>query len=546
MRAPSVLLLLLVSLLPTATGMSAVIATGFDAPALSRVLDTPGVGLSIATSIWTGTAATGISVVLAHLAVAVAATSHGRGKLNALVLPLLAMPHLAVGIGLALVLAPSGLLLRLISPSLTGLVQPPDWFTVQDPFGLSLIAGLVVKETAFLILVLFAALAQIPSERLLQQARTLGYGRLKSWSVAVAPLLQKQIRLPVAAVLVFGVTNVEMAIPLGPGLPPTFSVLLWRWFTDPDPLVHAQAYSGSLLLLAAAVVAVLSAAFAGRLLRRLWQRAAELGTRHTRETASRALIYTGVGATWALGMLALVAVCIRQGGGLWRFPDVLPAGVGDTARSLILPLVEGAAGTTILLGVATALASVVLVLPAAERLHADPAARRTVAILLFLPLLFPQITLLFGYQVMLVALHADGTHLAVVWSHVLFALPYVWGLLAAARAAIDPRYGSIARTLGANGPRRWFRVTGPLMLRAALLAAAIAFSVSVALYLPTLFAGGGRIMTTATEAAAAAGSGTLRPASAHAVAMAILPLLAFAATFGLHALVFRNRRGMPA
>lgn len=546
MTSRSVLLLLLVSLLPTAAGMSAVIATGFDAQALSRVFDTPGVGLSIASSVWTGISATGISLLLAHLAVAVAATSRGGGKLNALMLPLLAMPHLAIGIGLALVLAPSGLLLRLVSPSLTGLVQPPDWFTVQDPLGLSLITGLVVKETAFLILVLFAALAQIPSERLLQQARTLGYGRLKGWSVAVAPLLQRQVRLPVAAVLVFGVTNVEMAIPLGPGLPPTFSVLLWRWFTDPDPLVHAQAYSGSLLLLVAAVIAVLGTAVAGRLLRLLWRRAAVLGARHTRETLPRALIYAGIGATWLLGMLALLAVCLRQGGGLWRFPDILPRDLGAAAGSIMAPSLQGAAGATILLGVATAAASVALVLPAAERLHADPAARRGVAVLLFLPLLFPQITLLFGYQVMLVSLHADGTHLAVVWSHLLFALPYVWGLLAAARAALDPRYGHIARTLGANASRRWGCVTGPLMLRAVLLAAAIAFSVSVALYLPTLFAGAGRIMTAATEAAAAAGSGTLRPASAHAVALAVLPLLAFAAAFALHTIVFRNRRGMPA
>jgi putative thiamine transport system permease protein len=546
MKSASVLCLLLVSLLPTAAGISAVIATGFDAQALLRVLNTPGVGLSIASSVWTGTAATAISLLLAHLAVAAAATGRGGSKLNALVLPLLAMPHLAIGIGLVLVLAPSGLLLRLISPSLTGLVQPPDWFTVQDPFGLSLIAGLVIKETAFLILVLFAALAQIPSERLLLQAQTLGYGRLKSWSVAVAPRLQQQIRLPVAAVLVFGVTNVEMAIPLGPGLPPTFSVLLWRWFTDPDPLVHAQAYSGSLLLLAVALLALLVTAGAGRLLRLIWRQGAEQGARHRHDSRPRTLIYTLTGAVWLLGMLALVALCVRQGGGVWRFPDVLPTGASAAAGKLFLSSVEEAAGTTMLLGIATAVASVALVLPAAERLHADPVARQRVAVLLFLPLLFPQITLLFGYQVMLVALHADGTHFAVVWSHVLFALPYVWGVLAAARGALDPRYGSIARTLGKSASHRWLGVTGPLLLRAGLFAAAIAFSVSVALYLPTLFAGAGRIMTAATEAAAAAGSGTMRPASAHAVALAVLPLLAFAAAFGLRKLVFRNRRGVPA
>jgi putative thiamine transport system permease protein len=188
---------------------------------------------------------------------------------------------------------------------------------------------------------------------------------------------------------------------------------------------------------------------------------------------------------------------------------------------------------------------VALVLPVAERLHHRASARRNVGLLLFLPLLLPQMTFLFGVQVVLAAMRMDGTFIAVLWSHLIFALPYVWGMLAAARDAIDPRYRDIARTLGASPPRVWIEVTAPLLLRSGILAMALAFSVSVALYLPTLFAGAGRIATAATEAAAAAGSGTLNLAAMHALPLTMLPLLAFALAYTAHALVFRKHREVP-
>ncbi|MEX2124954.1 MAG: hypothetical protein WD795_13750 [Woeseia sp.] len=545
MRRPSVLILLAVSVVPTFAGLAAALWFGLDAAGFMRVLDTPGIGLSLASSVWTGAAATLLSLVLAHLAVAVSVTGGWRRRLNAFSLPLLAMPHLAIGIGLALVLAPSGLLLRLLSPWATGFTEPPDWLSVQDPYGLSLIAGLIVKETPFLVLVLFAALPQVPAERLMLQARSLGYGRLKGWMVAVAPLLQVQIRLPLAAVLVFGLTNVEMAIPLGPDLPPTFSVVLWRWFIDADPAIHAQAFTGTLVLLFVTVLAVFIASRLARLIAVLWRRWAESGSRLRGERAVRGALDATLGGVWSLGILALVAILLRSVSGPWRFPDILPDSGELSTWSAVLPVAGNVAETTILLAAATAVAGVILVLPAAERLRHDAALGRKLGAWLFLPLLLPQMTFLFGVQVLLVYLGLDGTFAAVLWSHLIFALPYLWGVLAPARAAIDPRYLAVARTLGAGPVRAWTTSTAPLMLRSMLLAMALAFSVSIALYLPSLFAGAGRIATAATEAAAAAGSGTLRLAAVHAILLAVLPLAAFGAAYAAGAAVFRNRREVP-
>lgn len=545
MPTPSIVVLLSVSVLPTLAGLAAALWFGLDATAFRNVLHTPGIGRSLLLSVWSGVVATAVSLLLAHLAIAIAASGRWHSRLNALALPLLAMPHLAIGIGIALLLAPSGLLLRLVSPWASGLSLPPDWMLVQDPAALSLILGLVLKETCFLILALMAAMTQVPADLLQQQGRTLGYGRIKSWFSGVAPLLQKQIGLPLAAVLVFGLSNVELAIPVGPGLPPTFSVVLWRWFIDPDPAIHTQAYAGTLILLAVCIATLVLLRGAGRLLRSSFLRSSQSGRRRPHDGAFRRSVVVTLGTLWAIGSLAIVAIAFRSGAGAWRFPAVLPDSRWTERWTELLPTLGGVAGTTLALAAATAIVGLALVLPAAEQCRESPVLRRRVGNWLFVPLLVPQMTFLFGVQVLLVRLNIDGTAIAVLWCHLLFALPYLWGLLAPARAAIDPRYLQVAATLGCRPWSAWRRVTLPLIARAILLAVAVAFSVSVALYLPTLFAGAGRIATAATEAAAAAGSGNLRIASMHALLLAVLPLLAFALAYITRTNLYRHRQGMP-
>ena len=62
------------------------------------------------------------------------------------------------------------------------------------------------------------------------------------------------------------------------------------------------------------------------------------------------------------------------------------------------------------------------------------------------------------------------------------------------------RYTDMAATLGASWIKQFIRIKIPLLLTLIMTAFAIGFSVSCALYLPTIFASNGRMTTLTTEA----------------------------------------------
>jgi putative thiamine transport system permease protein len=171
-------------------------------------------------------------------------------------------------------------------------------------------------------------------------------------------------------------------------------------------------------------------------------------------------------------------------------------------------------------------------------------APRTLQWLIYLPLLVPQIAFLFGIQVLFVRAGVDGTWAAVIAMHVLFVLPYLFLALADPWRALDPRYARSAAALGATPARVFARVKLPLLLRPILIAVAVGFAVSVGQYLPTLFAGAGRVATLTTDAVTLASGADRRVVGVYAALQALLPLLAYVAAAGMPAWRYANRRGM--
>jgi len=526
--------------LPIAAGLAGTIAPAFGwLPAIGghefslaawrELVGWPGFATSLELTLATGLAATFLSALLAFGFCAWASGRAWGPRAAAWLAPILATPHSAFAIGLAFVIAPSGWIVRAVSPWLTGLDAPPDVATAGHPSGWALVLGLVVKEVPYLVLMTTAALAQVRSRDHMALARSFGYGPREAWIRAVLPQIWRQVRLPVLAVLAYSLSVVDVALILGPGNPPTLAVLAVRWFADADVRLWFPAAAAATLVLvvvAASIVAWLAferiVAIAGR-------RIVERGRRRTALTPLSGAAASTVGVLGVLACAAMAGMALWSVATQWRFPDALPAGFtfgGWTTRAgdLAMP-----AWNTFAVGVIATLVALALSLACLEAEQRRPRAGPPPALsLLYLPLIVPQVAFLFGAQVLLVRSGADGMLAAVAWAHLIYVLPYLFLSLADPWRALDPRYARTAAGLGASPLRVFFAVKLPILARPVAIACAVAFAVSAGLYLPTLFAGNGLVPTLTTEAVTLSAGADRRVIGAWALAQAAIPLVVYA------------------
>ncbi len=151
------------------------------------------------------------------------------------------------------------------------------------------------------------------------------------------------------------------------------------------------------------------------------------------------------------------------------------------------------------------------------------------------PLALPALPLVTGQYFIALRLGLDGHFAAVLWSHLLWVLPWMLLVLQPAWRRIDPRLILTARTLGWRRAKIFLLLKCPLLVRPALLAFAIGFSVSMAQYMPTLWLGAGRFATLTTETVALSSGGSIPVLANRALGL----LLVTGTVFGLAALLSR-------
>lgn len=549
-------LTLLAMLGPVAAGLWGVIgpamghlpAAGSTGPSLAplwALIAWPGLWDSIRLSIVPGLLSTALSLMVVAVFTAGWSGTRAFAWVQRLLSPLLSVPHAAAAFGLAFLIAPSGWIARMVSPGITGWDRPPDLLILSDPAGLAMVAGLVAKEVPFLMLMTLAALGQTDVRRSRAVARSLGYGRLTGWLKTVFPRVYDQIRLPVYVVLAYGMSNVDVALILGPTTPPPLSVQIVRWMGDPDLMLRLQAAAAALLQLGLVAAVLLLWRGLERLCGGVGQIWVASGSRGRFDAPLR-LAGLGAGLLSALAVLAgLAGLAVWSVAGVWSFPDALPDSL--TLRSWMRhgPEIMPTLGRTALIAaLATALALILTIgCLEAEHRHGLRMSRRSLWIL-YLPLLVPQTAFLPGLQTLLIATGADRGVAPVILAHLVFVLPYVFLSLADPWRAWDSRMGLLACTLGAGPNRVLWRVRLPMLLAPVLTASAVGLAVSVGQYLPTLLVGGGRVATLTTEAVALASGGDRRAIGAYGIVQTAAALLPFALALLIPALIWRNRMGL--
>ena len=447
---------------------------------------------------------------------------------------LLSVPHAAFAVGLFFLMAPSGWLARGLA-QLLGWASPPGWVTVQDPLGLSLALALAIKESWFLLWVFGAVLGEQVVARQMTVACSLGYSRWQAWRHILWPQLLPRLGWPLAAVLAYGLSVVDMAIILGPSNPPTFAVLTWHWLTDASLAVQAQGSAAAIAMIALLLLAVL-------LGRWIWHMACHV---HPYPTGRRAPVITVVGrpdgAAWpyqllfGIGYLVVAVLLLWSIAGTWFFPAFWPDGLSLDAwlRADFAPFVT----SFWLAGIVCA-----ITLPIALFWLEWGAARFNA--LLYLPLIVPALPLAIGQYAALLHVDLDGTATGVVWSHLLWVLPYMVLTLVGPYRSFDARLLTTARAFGRSRLHACLTVKWPLLLKPILAAVSVGFAVSIAQYLPTLFAGGGRFATVTTEAVALSAGGNRHVLAVQALLQVLLPLGVFGLCAWLAIWAGKNRQGL--
>jgi putative thiamine transport system permease protein len=514
-------------LTPLVAGLFAILYGALDEAAWFALFEHPQLWPALALSIGTGTLSLIISALLAFWIVAGLHGGRFWSGSSGLMGGFLSLPHLAFAIGFGFLITPSGLLARVIG-SVAGWAIPPQWVTTQDPYGLSLVAVLVLKEVPFLIWLISAQLARPDVSQMLKGhfrvSQSLGHGSASVWLRVFIPQILPRLKWPLLIVWFYGASVVDVALAIGPTQPPPLSLIIWSDLNNADPAVNARGTAGALFLTTMLLCVVLVYLFLKKfILPSIWKFFTRGPSRRRtpRITSSALLLFF-----CAVYALVFAILCVMSIGTLWPFPHFFPTELRWSAWYQLLmspaPLLNSL--SLAFASTATALALAVFWLETVpEKLDAALLACGIVALAL------PSLLIADGQYLAFLRLGLNGTWLGVFLAHLTPVFAYVFIVLKGPYRAFDPRYRAVALGLNADNYRFWSVVKLAMMKPALAAAAAVGIGVSIAQYVPTQLIASGRLTTLPIEAVTLASGGSRPLLAVFALMLAVVPALAFIA-----------------
>ncbi len=513
--------MVLLFLLPLALSLVLLLPGLVDAGAFLALSQHPQLSGALRLTLLTGIASTVLSLLLAVIIVA-QSNRHLQQQSSVF----LSVPHLALAMGLGFLMAPTGLLARVIAVGFAGWTSPPAWQTTQDPFGFALIAALVLKETPFLVWAMASVLQQ---DELRQRfgremivARSLGHGAASAFSRIVLPQVLRRTIWPIIAVFSYGMTVVDMALVIGPTQPPTMAQLVWMDLNDGEVLINGRGAAGTLVLsgLIIAVLAVTLLLWRGlRPLQRLWL------TKAARRSRNPAAFFKVVWPVWLLVYVAVIVSLVLQSvSPRWPFPDVVAPVLSMAAW---LQLLRDFSPLWTSLGMALASSALSL---AAVVIWTETQPQKNDRVILFAAtvlLCLPALLVALGQYRLLLLVGGTGTWAGLLFAHVLPVMAYVIVMLIGPYRAFDPRWQAASHGLGASRLKYLMRVKWPMLKPPLLSSLAIGFAVSIAQFVPAQLAAAGRFSTLPMEAVTLSSGGNRALVAVYALAMMLLPLVVF-------------------
>jgi putative thiamine transport system permease protein len=513
--------LVLLFLLPLALSLILLLPGLVDIQAFQALFQHPQFSGALKLTLFTGLASTALSLTLAVLI-----TSQIHRNILQQASVFLSVPHLALAMGLGFLIAPTGLLARLIAVLITDWASPPQWQTTQDPYGLALIAALVLKETPFLVWAIASVMQQDElKQRFAREtivARSLGHGPHTSFMRIVLPQVLQRSLWPLIAVFSYGMTVVDMALIIGPTQPPTLAQLVWTDLNDGEVMTNARGAAGTLML-SGLIILVLTALLlmqrATRPLQRHWMtQAARPETRSIGPSKLILPIWTVIYG------LVIVALALQSFSALWPFPDVVAPHLTITAWARLL---QDASPfwTSVVIAIVSSCLSLIAVV---TWLETQSQARDRIALAAATAMLcLPALLVALGQYRLLLLIDGTGTWGGLLFAHVLSVTAYVLVMLTGPYRAFDPRWRSASHGLSASRFAFLSKIKWPMLTAPLLSSLAIGFAVSIAQFVPAQLAAAGRLSTLPMEAITLSSGGNRALIAVYALVLMALPLIAF-------------------
>lgn len=445
-------------------------------------------------------------------------------KIEKLLAPIMALPHVAFAVGFAFLFSNSGFIARIFDwASLPNSLSNLD--IVNNQYGLGLIVALTIKEIPFILFMSIPLLKQLNISQSLRLGQSLGYTSAQVWQKIIFPQWLPKIRFSLLAIMAYSLSVVDVSLVIGPTNPPTLPVLLWSWISDADLQRLPMASAAATLLTIICLAFVLMMRVVEWLViekRKCWQ----YSGRFSLPTGGFAAIYL----TYLISLSTLLILLIWSFAKRWSFPNIIPSKWSTVFWHQEWQYLLDVSMTSTVIAISSATIALLLVIILHEHNAKFKSKNPNFTIpylMIAIPMLVPQLSLLFGMQLATLYIAPQYYYFWVIWSHVFFAFPYLYLALDGPWRSYDKRLDKIGLSLGLSPLKVWWKIKRPILLPAICIAWAIAISVSLAQYLPTLMLGAGRITTLTTEAVALSSGQDRRITALYALLQSLLPFIFF-------------------
>ena len=485
----------------------------------------PGISKSIILSFFTGFLSTVLALFFSQLIILSIFQSRVYSFIKTIISPLLALPHVTMAIGLLFIFSPSGLLLRIFSPWLTGFERPPNIFIIPDDYGFFLILGLVLKEIPFFILVSISAIEQFGARKFFNLGKSLQHTTFSVWCVLLFPLIYHRIRLIVFIVIAFAASVVDMSLLLAPSTPSTLAIQILQNYQSSEPKSLFIASNLALIQLLVILKLFLIWFLLEKLLSNKYLFTFLVNAVSYKSNLIKYFTFTLILILSILSFLTIISSFLWGLGGNWYFPNLLPKNISFEVLTIFLNENKSLILISVFVPLIVSILSCLIVTLWVELTESLNKRNQFLEGLIFLPLLIPQISFLIGMQSFLIPLNFNNFLLPLIIVELFYVIPYSFIILAPSFRAISKDILKVASSLGKNRFERLILVKIPMIMPTFLLSIAIGMLVSFALYTPVYFIGAGRVTTLTVETLNLSLSGAKRDLGVATIFQIIIPII---------------------